>query len=118
MISEKMNAHLILDACLHALFDKVSLAGFAGSGLMLYVMDNNEYLAIIPAAMVAFAAFWKHYQTARKSKIEADNAAKDSQIKDQLIAKAHAEKEIVLEMLEQERMRTEMLKSKNKENNL
>jgi hypothetical protein len=113
MINAKMSSHMVLDAAFQALIDKVTIAGLAGSGLMLFVMDNNEYLAIIPAALVATAAFWKHFQSARKASIEANNSKKDSQIKDELLEKAQLEKEIVQEMLEQERIKTHRLKSEN-----
>lgn len=90
----------------HAISDKITIIGFMGSGLLMAVLENNQWLSAVPGVLIVVAAVWKHIQTARKSKAEADKAQSDVDKNKEEIIKMKLENELLKMKLEQERMKT------------
>jgi hypothetical protein len=108
----------VLDLISQAVADKVTI-GYTLGSLVLFKISglDIDVLAAIPAAVVLFAAVWKHYQGGLKQQAEAQKAINENNLLKTKLSiaqkdfeEANIENQILLQKLEQETLRTEQMK--------
>lgn len=118
MESKHLHKMNLFDIVANAFADKITIVTSVGTFLMIkFAGYDFDILAVLPAILIFGAAIWKHYQKGRKEQAEAQNAIKESKllekkllIADKDIHEGAIENQILLEKLEQEKIKTEQMK--------
>lgn len=108
----------LLDVVANAFADKITIGASLGSFVMFKISGFDfDVVAALPAVLVLFAAIWKHYQKGRKEQAEAQKAIREKEllekqlkIADKDFEEATIENHILLQKLEQEKLKTEQMR--------
>jgi len=119
MKSNQLHKMNIFDIVANAFADKITIGASLGSFLMFKISGYDfDLVAVLPALLILGAAIFKHYQKGRKEKAEAEKAIteralleKQLQIAGKDFEEATIENHILLQKLEQEKIKTEKMKN-------